>query len=127
MPGPSFDRLRMRLRQRHGARRAVRIGIGVCGKQLGEADGLTAPARTEIPIGWCYRALLRCHQSGHRERDNNVNLMRLLFLPDPPSARSLFRDRTAYGEANVNVRVQHDVSALEQFIEILAGLSEPRR
>src|SRR5215468_3882045 len=53
--------------------------------------------------------------------------MRLLFLPDPPTSRRLFRNRTAYGETDVGVGIQHDVARLEQLVQILRRLSQPRR
>ena len=74
-----------------------------------ETIRLHSPAHRDV----VRRFALSTHagECGHRQRHDDVDLVTLLVLRDPPTARRLDRNRAGNREANVGGRIDDDVAA----------------
>ena len=63
-------------------------------------------------------------ERGHRQRDDDIDLVTLPVLRDPPASARLDRDRAADRETNVGGRIDDDVAAANDLEKVLAGVGQ---
>ena len=86
--------------------------------------------RTEVVVGWRIahqidvglrearvlrlRLIIDCSAAGHRQRDDDVDLVALLFLRDAPAARCLSSNSTANSKPHRLVGINNQITARYQ-------------